>query len=685
MLALLQAIVLLSLCLILLIYSKRYAIFAVVACMLAGLLIAPVWVQLGTWFDPDTPKLDLQPYAVWAMLFLLGLNFKPLALWALERRLWLQQTFIFLLCSGCMSAVLYWVFALPLLQSLLIAAAFSSASTSLLQYLQQNVQQQTTLAHSSTAHSTAHATTQQNHAALHLQQAQISYDNRNSLHLHNVFLLLILACLPLSTMGDAIAQQAIGYSMAMITAFSGLLLGQRYLIHPLLRWASRVHGKELYLAIYLLQFLLVFLVFKLLHLPAYFAAFCAGMLLAHSELRSDILTAIDKIQTLLIGLFFVSIGLSLAIDILLQKPSQILLLLLLLLLTKFVFGLSLDLFNTQKTPMPWSSRLFRSLALCAGGELGLILLLQSAHLNGLALDPTWQQIALWVMSLSLCISPLGYLLLARYMQHRQPPTAATQNLLATPLVIAGFGRFGQIIARVAHLQGYGFSVIDNNVAQLDFVQHYHGQYLYADATDPAQLQQLDLNQSQVFVLAIDDVEASMSIARFLRLNYPQLHILARARDRYHMHLLRDLGIELIWRESYLSALDMAQGTLQLLGLNATQAAEHIERFRVHDTTLLYAQQQYYTDEEKIYSSYDNFIVELQHLFASDAQSKSLFTRATDQTEQHAPPTITTPATDQIHSDMPHRHAEQHMQAQQPSQQNHDASDPTAQKAQNDLL
>ena len=188
-----------------------------------------------------------------------------------------------------------------------------------------------------------------------------------------------------------------------------------------------------------------------------------------------------------------------------------------------------------------------------------------------------------------------------------------------PLIIAGFGRVGQIVARLAHMQHFPFTAIDHNLQKIDFVRRYGGTLYYGDVTLPDLLRSAGIEQAKVFVLAIDDVEDSMNVARHIRLNYPNLTLLARARDRYHMHLLRDLGVKHIWRETYLTSLGMGYRTLCELGIDKSIAHDSVELFRNYDEELLSRQQRIYTDEQKVYESYRDFISELEHLFESDAQ------------------------------------------------------------------
>jgi glutathione-regulated potassium-efflux system protein KefB len=142
---------------------------------------------------------------------------------------------------------------------------------------------------------------------------------------------------------------------------------------------------------------------------------------------------------------------------------------------------------------------------------------------------------------------------------------------------------------------------------------------YGDVTQPDLLRAAGIEQAKVFVLAIDNVEDSMNVARHILLNYPNLTLLVRARDRYHMHLLRDVGVKHIWRETYLTSLGMGYRALCELGMSKQEAYDSVELFRNYDEELLTRQQRIYTDEQKLFESYRDFISELEHLFESDAQ------------------------------------------------------------------
>ena len=271
----------------------------------------------------------------------------------------------------------------------------------------------------------------------------------------------------------------------------------------------------------------------------------------------------------------------------------------------------------------WRNSLLLATCLAQSGEFAFVVL-SVAKSENVIQQAILQPITL-IVTLSMVLTPMLYWL----MQSQILPRFSTKTVPEydeipdehNPVIIAGFGRFGQIIARVAHLQHLSFTAIDSNLDKVDFVRNYGGHLYYGDATQPDILRAAGIEHAKIFVLAIDDIEDSMNVARHIRLNYPQLKLLVRARDRHQVHLLRDLGIEHIWRETYLSSLGMAYHMLCDLGVSEDDAYKSIELFRDYDDKLLAQQQQFYTDEQKIYETHRNALAELEHLFESDALAR----------------------------------------------------------------
>jgi voltage-gated potassium channel Kch len=188
------------------------------------------------------------------------------------------------------------------------------------------------------------------------------------------------------------------------------------------------------------------------------------------------------------------------------------------------------------------------------------------------------------------------------------------------VIIAGFGRVGQIVGRVLRMRHITFTALEGSVAQVDFVRRFGSQVYYGDASRLEVLHAAGAARAEVFVLAMEDIDTSVRTAELVRRHFPNLRIMARARNRQHALRLMDLGVRYLIRETYLSSLDLAQHTLEALGLTHTDAIESIRRFDVHDKKQLQIQREIRDDEQKLIQSAQQAARELEQLFESDTES-----------------------------------------------------------------
>ena len=187
----------------------------------------------------------------------------------------------------------------------------------------------------------------------------------------------------------------------------------------------------------------------------------------------------------------------------------------------------------------------------------------------------------------------------------------------------GFGRFGQIVARVLRARRIPFTALDSSVAQVDFVRRFGAQIYYGDAGRLDILRAAQADKARAFVLAIDNVDASLRVAEMVRQHFPHLPIYARARDRTHVHKLMDLGVTIIERETFLSAMELTRRLLRGLGLGEAEAKRLLATFKQQDEKRLYDDYKYYTDLEKVRSNAQSAAVELEELFARDVEELKL--------------------------------------------------------------
>ena len=187
------------------------------------------------------------------------------------------------------------------------------------------------------------------------------------------------------------------------------------------------------------------------------------------------------------------------------------------------------------------------------------------------------------------------------------------------VIVAGFGRFGQIVARVLRARRIPFTALDSNIEQVDFVKRFGAQIYYGDAGRLDILRAAGTDKALAFVLAIDSVDNSIRVAEMVRRNFPELPIYARARDRIHVHKLMDLGVTIIERETFLSALELTRKLLRGLGLSPAEVKRLLETFKRQDEKRLFDDYKYYTDTEKVRANALTAAVELEELFARDVK------------------------------------------------------------------
>jgi glutathione-regulated potassium-efflux system ancillary protein KefC/glutathione-regulated potassium-efflux system protein KefB len=259
-------------------------------------------------------------------------------------------------------------------------------------------------------------------------------------------------------------------------------------------------------------------------------------------------------------------------------------------------------------------------ALAGGGEFAFVLLALVAG-DGLVARSA-VDVAIIVVTLSMALSPLliaGTASLVRRLHPPGEPSKFDQVQSEEPRVlIAGFGRFGQIVARVLRARRIRFTALEISQAQVDFVRRFGNKLYYGDASRLELLRAAGAGQAEVLVLAIDDVEGSLRTAEMVRRHFPALRILARARNRQHAFRLIQAGVDEIWRETYGSSLEVAEATLVALGTPRAQAHTEVRRFRDHDEQTLKAQAAVMNDEEKLIATAKASAAQLEQLFEADA-------------------------------------------------------------------
>ena len=260
------------------------------------------------------------------------------------------------------------------------------------------------------------------------------------------------------------------------------------------------------------------------------------------------------------------------------------------------------------------------MTLAQGGEFAFVLfsVATAQHL----LTREQQNILNLIVTVSMALTPLAFLLLEKIGDPLFAKAKPDQEYDKIPnnehaVVIAGFGRVGQIIGRVLRMHNIEFTAIEKSANQVDFVRKFGNQVYYGNPKNPDILRAAGVAKAKVFILAIGDIELSQTVASYVVRNYPHLTILARAKNREHYYRLREAGVKYIWRETYLSSLDMSREILEVLGTPPQTARKTVQMFRDYDDGLIERQRAIYDDEAQLIASAQSAIRELESLFDSD--------------------------------------------------------------------
>ena len=413
----------------------------------------------------------------------------------------------------------------------------------------------------------------------------------------------ILALLPLlgALNGDdqAFAQPNRAFeAIKIIAAIGGIILGGRLLLRPLLRWIANSGTPEIFTAASLLLVVGIAALMQFVGLSMALGAFLAGVLLAESEYRRELETDIEPFKGLLLGLFFIAVGMSIDFGVLLRAPG---------LMAAILFGflglkLAVIYSLARLMKLPYQERPVFTVLLAQGGEFAFVVFQTAAGANVLSNETS--SLLIGAVALSMLISPLlllavDKLLLPRYTKHKGPQLEEISVPQEKPVIIAGFGRYGQIVGRMLSAQGMSATILERDAEMIETVRSFGYRVFYGDATRLDLLRTAGAASAHILVLAVDDVEQSLKIVTLVKENFPQLQIVARARDVTHWQKLRARGVLHVERELFESSLRSARTVLELLGQPPHEARQNAMRFRQHNIKLFERMYPHRKDRSKL--------------------------------------------------------------------------------------
>lgn len=442
----------------------------------------------------------------------------------------------------------------------------------------------------------------------------------------DLFAIPLLAAIPL--LGKAVNPEfdaSLGLAAAKALGMIALLvLLGRPLLRRVFHVVARTGMREVFTATALLVVLGSAWLMQQVGLSAGLGAFLAGVLLAESEYRHEIEAQIQPFEGLLLGLFFMAVGMSIDLAQVAEHPWMVAAGVIVLLGLK---GLVLLLVGLRPGRLDRRGALQLAAYLALGGEFAFVVFAEAARAR--LLDAGMHDRLSAIVGLSMAFTPFLLLGLSRLLpepgeaQAEAPKRAFDAIPESHPQVlVVGFGRFGQVVARLLLANHTPFVAIDNDIEQIEFMRRFGSKLYYGDPTQPALLRAAAGTGIKAFVVAIDNVELTLRVVRLIRRLYPQATIFARAHDRQHAWKLMDLGVHAV-REAYASSLEMGRDVLVELGLPAHVAEDRMRRFRAHDERLLAAQHLIHDDEDALLRSTHDARSELRELFAADAGEGAL--------------------------------------------------------------
>jgi glutathione-regulated potassium-efflux system ancillary protein KefC/glutathione-regulated potassium-efflux system protein KefB len=368
--------------------------------------------------------------------------------------------------------------------------------------------------------------------------------------------------------------------IAVLAAIGAVVVLGRYAIRPVFRYIAAARLREIFTAAALLLVVGVAVLMQAVGLSPALGAFLAGVVLADSEFRRELETDIEPFRGLLLGLFFITVGAGLDFGLVASRPLELagLVLGMMALNAAVFFGLA-RLFRVH-----WRDAAMAAVALSQGGEFAFVLLAFAVGVG--VLGQGLAALLTAVVALSMALTPLA---MAAYTALvREPRTIATApanepfDERPPEVIVAGFGRFGQIVGRVLMSNGFSVATLDSSIEQIDLLRRFGRRVYYGDATRLDLLRAAGAEKARLLVVAIDDRDQAVTLTREAREAFPHLKIMSRAYDRRHAYELVRAGADHVERETFEAALTMAAEGLRFVGFRAFQATRATALFRLHD-------------------------------------------------------------------------------------------------------
>jgi len=569
--------------------AKKLGLGSIIGYLAAGIAIGPWGLRLVT--DPQD-MLHFAEFGVVLMLFLVGLELEPRRLWSLRKPIFGWGS-VQLFGSAAVLMAIAVAFGVPWQLALVggIGLAMSSTAIGLGVLGERNLM----------------ATTS--------GQSLLSVAL-----LQDIAAIPILALVPLLAATEGVHAEGSAWLAAAkaIGVIATIVLGGRLLLRPALRWIARSATPEIFTAAALLLVVATAALMQAVGLSMALGAFLAGVLLAESEYRRELETDIEPFKGLLLGLFFIAVGMSIDFAVVLKQP---------LLITAIVLGFfalkAAVLWGMGRVmPLPKPERPVFIILLAQGGEFGFVVFQTATQAN--VIDTATSSLLVAAVAISMLLTPLLLVAADKWWipllaKHKPVNVDEISEPQSAPVIIAGFGRYGQIVGRLMFANGISATVLEHDAEQVESLRKFGSKVFYGDATRLDLLRTAGAAEARVIVVAIDDVEQSLKLVDVVKEHFPQMTIIARARNVTHYYGLRERGVTLIERETLDSALMTGRTVLEAMGWQRHQARNLALRFRRHNIELLEEMALHRTDEAKLIAVAKQGRQQLEQLWAKERE------------------------------------------------------------------
>ena len=572
--------------------AKKLGLGSIIGYLAAGMAIGPWGLGL---VSNVQDILHFAEFGVVLMLFLVGLELEPERLWELRRPIFGWGSAQVMGCAALITGVAM-AFGVSWQVALVAGLGLALSSTAIaLQAIGER----------------------------HLMPTSSGQAGFSILLFQDVAAIPILALLPLlgavSGSNEALAPSGRALeAIKIIAVIAGIIIGGRLALRPLLRWIANSGTPEIFTAASLLLVVAIAALMQMVGLSMALGAFLAGVLLATSEYRRELETDIEPFKGLLLGLFFIAVGMSIDFGVLRDSPGLMAAILVGFLGLKLavIYGLA------ALMKLPYQERPVFAVLLAQGGEFAFVVFQAAAGAQ--VFSPQTASLLIGAVALSMLLSPLllvgiDKLVLPRYAKGNKSTLAEISEPQTAPVIIAGFGRYGQIVGRVLLAQGIQPTVLDHDADMIETVRAFGLRVFYGDATRLDLLRTAGAANARIIVVAVDDVDQSLKIVDLVKEHFPQLEIVARARDVPHWNALRDRGVMRVERELFESSLRSARGVMETLGYPPHEARQGAMRFRQHNLALFEQMYPHRKDRSRVIAVSKQGRLQLEEQMASERE------------------------------------------------------------------